>query len=376
VVGAIVWSRPSAGRCRHPVVWFPDRLVTRSPCQKVVLVTQVFVLMQFGRVHRWHANAGFSFAVELYCMAMADHIPPLAALRAFAAVARHGSFVHAAATLHVSASAVSHQIRTLEDLLGATLLTRARNGAGISRTAVTAEGAALLEAVESAFAELGTACDRVRERARRTRPVLAISASHSVASLWLAPLLAAFAALHPSVQWKVHATEDVPDMLREGIDLAVLRARPGVLAVGDSLLFSETVFPVCSPSLGLGGRPDELLRHNLLEEDHGTSTEKGWATWLDLLGAGVGARVTIVRFSTFHAAIAAAIAGAGIALGRRPLIDFELASNRLVRPFADRSLPGSWDMIIRRRPGAARDGHVAQLQNFLRQSLGSGASGA
>jgi len=309
-------------------------------------------------------------------MAMADHIPPLAALRAFAAVARHGSFAHAAATLHVSASAVSHQIRTLEDLLGARLLTRARNGAGISRTAVTAEGAALLEAVESAFAQLGAACDTVRERARRTRPVLAISASHSVASLWLAPLLAAFAALHPSVQWKVHATEDVPDMLREGIDLAVLRARPGVLAVGDSLLFSETVFPVCSPSLGLGGRPDELLRHNLLEEDHGTSTEKGWATWLDLLGAGVGARVTIVRFSTFHAAIAAAIAGAGIALGRRPLIDFELASNRLVRPFADRSLPGSWDMIIRRRPGAARDGHVAQLQNFLRQSLGSGASGA
>jgi DNA-binding transcriptional LysR family regulator len=171
-------------------------------------------------------------------------------------------------------------------LLGATLLTRARNGAGISRTAVTAEGAALLEAVESAFAQLGAACDTVRERARRTRPVLAISASHSVASLWLAPLLAAFAALHPSVQWKVHATEDVPDMLREGIDLAVLRARPGVLAVGDSLLFSETVFPVCSPSLGLGGRPDELLRHNLLEEDHGTSTEKGWATWLDLLGRG------------------------------------------------------------------------------------------
>ena len=308
-------------------------------------------------------------------MAMADHIPPLAALRAFAAVARHGSFAHAAATLHVSASAVSHQIRTLEDLLGATLLTRARNGAGISRTAVTAEGAALLDAVESAFAQLGTACDRVRERARRTRPVLAISASHSVASLWLAPLLAAFAARHPSVQWKVHATEDVPDMLREGIDLAMLRARPGALTEGDTLLFSETVFPVCSPSLDLGGRPDELLRHNLLEEDHGTSAEKGWATWLDLLGPGAGARVTIVRFSTFHAAIAAAIAGAGIALGRRPLIDFELASNRLVRPFADRALPGSWDMIIRRRPGAARDGHVAQLQNFLRQALISGASG-
>ena len=273
-------------------------------------------------------------------MAMVERIPPLAALRAFAAVARHGSFVHAAATLHLSTSAVSHQIRKLEDALGATLLTRARNGAGTSRTEVTADGAALLGAVDAAFAQLGSACEAVRERVRRTRPVLAISASHSVASLWLAPLLAAFAARHPSVQWKVYATEQEPDMVREGLDLAILRARPGALSDGDTMLFSETVFPVCSPSLGLSGQADELLRHNLLEEDHGTSTEKGWATWLDLLGAGARAKVTIVRFSTFHAAITAAVAGAGIALGRRPLIDFE--------------------------------GHVAQLQNFLLQSLSSG----
>jgi LysR family glycine cleavage system transcriptional activator len=305
-------------------------------------------------------------------MAMIDRIPPLAALRAFAAVAREGSFVRAAATLHVSTSAVSHQIRQLEDTLGATLLTRARNGAGTSRTIVTAEGAALLQAVDAAFAQLGAACEAVRERARRTRPMLTISASHSVASLWLAPLLAAFAARHPSVQWKVHATEQEPDMLREGLDLAVLRARPGTLSDGDTTLFSETVFPVCSPSLCLSGQADDLLRHNLLEEDHGTSTEKGWATWLDLLGLGTGAKVTIVRFSTFHAAIAAAVAGVGIALGRRPLIDLELAAGRLERPFGGRSLPGSWDMIIRRRPGAARDGHVAQLQSFLLQSLSSG----
>jgi LysR family glycine cleavage system transcriptional activator len=267
-------------------------------------------------------------------MAMVERIPPLAALRAFAAVARHGSFVRAAATLNVSTSAVSHQIHTLEDGLGATLLTRARNGA--SRTAVTTEGAELLGAIDAAFAQLGAACEAVRERARRTRPVLAISAGHSVASLWLAPLLAAFAAQHPSVQWKVHATEQEPDMLREGIDLAILRARRGTLSAGDTMLFSETVLPVCSPSLRLGGQAADLLRHNLLEEDHGTSTEKGWAAWLDLLGPGAAAKVTIVRFSTFHAAISAAIAGAGIALGRRPLIDFELASGRLARPFADR----------------------------------------
>jgi LysR family transcriptional regulator, glycine cleavage system transcriptional activator len=294
---------------------------------------------------------------------VSDRIPPLTALRAFAAVARHGSFARAARSLHVSTSAVSHQIRGLEDTLGAKLLTRARNGA--DRTAVTSEGEALLRAVEGTFAQLSAACEAVRDRARTVRPMLAISANGSMASLWLAPRLAAFAAQHPSVQWQVRAIEEEPDMLREGLDLAILRARSGRLAEGDRLLFSETVFPVCSPSLRLSGRPDDLLHHNLLQEDHGDSREKAWSTWLELLSVPVGAKVTIVRFDTFSAAIGAAMAGAGIALGRRPLIDFELSSGRLTRLFADVSLPGSWDFVIRRRPGAARDQHVAQLQNFL-----------
>ena len=72
-----------------------------------------------------------------------------------------------------------------------------------------------------------------------------------------------------------------------------------------------------------------------------------------------------MRFYTFSAAVAAAIAGAGIALGRRPLIDFELSSGRLVRPFADASLPGSWDFVIRGRRDTARDVHVEHLRNYL-----------
>src|SRR5215469_16866077 len=99
---------------------------------------------------------------------MPDRIPPLAALRAFAAVARHGSFTRAAAALNVSTSAVSHQIRGLEAGLGAALLIRARNGSG--RTTVTADGAALQREVEHAFARLGAACEAVRDRHRR--PVL------------------------------------------------------------------------------------------------------------------------------------------------------------------------------------------------------------
>jgi LysR family transcriptional regulator, glycine cleavage system transcriptional activator len=300
---------------------------------------------------------------------MAERIPPLAALRAFAAVSRHGSFSRAAAALHVSTSAVSHQIRGLEAALGTRLLTRACNGSGASRTEPTIEGAALLQTVEAAFAQLAAACDAVRARARGVRPTLTISANGSVASLWLAPLLAAFAAQHPSVQWEMRAIETVPDMVREGIDLAILRARPGVPLNGDSRLFSEMVFPVCSPALELRGEARELPRHNLLQEEHGTSAEKDWHTWLDLLGLGLGAKVTIVRFNTFNAAIAAAVAGAGIALGRSPLIDAELSAGRLVRPFGDRALAGSWDTVLRRRPGAVRDAHVTQLEAFLLASL-------
>lgn len=294
---------------------------------------------------------------------MAAHIPPLAALRAFAAVARYGSFARAATELHVSTSAVSHQVRGLEDSLGATLLTRARNGAG--RTVVTPEGAALQQAVDIAFAQLGEACAAVRDR--RQRPVLTISANGSVASLWLAPRLAAFAALHPSVQWQVRAVDDEePDMVREGLDLAVLRAWRGAAAPGDRVLFHETVFPVCSPTLPLVGRPEDLTRYTLLQEEHhAASTEKDWSTWLRLLGHGPGVKATIVRFHTFNAALAAAIAGAGIALGRRPLIDYELAAGRLVRVFPDRALPGSGGFVIRRRPGKERDVHVGQLVAYL-----------
>lgn len=296
---------------------------------------------------------------------MSERIPPLAALRAFAAVARHGSFARAAEMLHISTSAVSHQVRGLEDSLGATLLTRARNGAG--RTEVTREGAALQHAVDQAFAQLGAACEAVREH--RKRPVLTISASGTISSLWLAPRLAAFAAQHPSVQWQMRSIEgEAPDMVREGLDLAVLRVRRGVLAEGDRLLFSETVFPVCSPSLRLAGNPEELPRHTLLQEEHVASPEKDWSTWLQLLGFRADVRATIVRFYSFSAALAAAIAGAGIALGRQPLIDPDLAAGRLVRVFPDRALAGSSDFVIRRRPGAARDGHVAQLLEHLLRS--------
>ena len=294
---------------------------------------------------------------------MRDRIPPLPALRAYAAVARAGSFARAAATLHVTTSAISHQVRALEQDLGTPLLSRARNGAG--RSVPTEAGEALLAAIEASFAQLSEACERVRDGARRSRTRLAISANGSIASLWLGPRLARFAALHPSVEWQMVAIETTPDLRRDGLDLALLRTRRGTVAEGDRTLFGETVFPVCSPALDLAGGAAALTRHNLLQEWVESSPEKEWPTWLEHLGLGRGAPANVVRFSTFNAVVGAAIAGAGVALGRAPLVDLDLASGRLVRPFGAAAMTGSWDVVLRRRPGAERDSHVGQLEAFL-----------
>src|SRR5581483_5238118 len=111
---------------------------------------------------------------------------------------------------------------------GARLLRRARNGALLAEAGVTEEGALLLDAVEGAFDLLAGACRAVRDRAHR-RPMLAISANSSFTSLWLAPRLAAFAALHPSTQWQMRALESEQGPLEDGIDLAITRAKRGRL---------------------------------------------------------------------------------------------------------------------------------------------------
>lgn len=292
---------------------------------------------------------------------MTLHLPPLAAFRAFAAVAREGSFAAAAAALHVSTSAVSHQIRALEEALGTALFVRARNGAG--GTVPTEAGQELLVAVEEALGRLSDACRAVHDRAHRARPNLVVSANGSFASLWLAPRLAAFAGLHPSVAWHMRAIEDdAPDMLREGLDLAIVRARE--VRPPDRLLFAETLFPVCSPALGMPARAEELLQHNLLEEESHGSVERSWRHWLEKLGVAPG-RARIVRFSGFNQVIGAAIAGAGVALGRSALVRSELASGRLVRLFAPMALADTAMFVLRTRPGRARDVHVAHLRDFL-----------
>ncbi len=299
------------------------------------------------------------------------HTPPLAALRAFEAVARLGSLSRAALELHVTKSAVSHQLRALEADMGIALLHR---GGRLRRAEVTEAGADLLASVQQALALLATACRNTRAAAQgRSRLGLNISANPSLASLWLAPRIGRFIELHPGIDVQVflHANQD-PAWSSQALDLAFLHTRDTgarLAAPGDLPVLAETVLPVCSPTLIAADQRDQpraLLAHRWLEEKHVDSPETDWRTWRRHLGwEGEPAAEPLV-LSGLSTVVAAAVAGVGISLGRAPLIDEELAAGRLVPLVPQYRLAGSWGYVMRMaRDGGRAGAALPALVEFL-----------
>lgn len=297
-------------------------------------------------------------------------MPPLATLRAFEAVARLGSLSRAAAELNVTKSAVSHQLRALEADLGVSLLLR---GGTVRRAQTTEAGAALLVSVQQALTLLDTACRHARAGASGKRRVhLNVSANPSLAALWLAPRIGRFAEMHPDidVQLFLHASQD-PAWKAQDLDLAFLHKQalgPRFAEAGDIPLFTETVVPVCSPALIPAHERDDplaLARHRWLEEKHIDSPETDWRTWRLRLGLPDSAGRDPLVFSGLSTVVAAAAAGVGIALGRAPLIDEELARGRLVALTPALRMPGSWGYVMRLHANRPMDASLPKLVEFL-----------
>jgi LysR family transcriptional regulator, glycine cleavage system transcriptional activator len=263
-------------------------------------------------------------------------LPPLGTLRTFEAVARHLSFTMAATDQALTQSAVSHQIRALEDHLGVRLFQRRHRGIDM-----TPDGRTLLEGVRAGLDSILLATERLRNQHRVG--VLTVASPAAFAVWWLVPRLGRFAALYPDIEVRI-ATIDgrEPDLLRDGIDVAVVKrsAKEAARNPLEMPLLSEVVFPVCSPSLLNGTatlrNPSDLTKYPLIECDaaEAEDAEFGWSTWLPRLGLLATPRQ--LRFSQFGPALSAAIDGLGIALGRSPMVDAELAAGRLIRPFAKR----------------------------------------
>jgi LysR family glycine cleavage system transcriptional activator len=263
---------------------------------------------------------------------MTTRLPPLNALRAFEAVARHQSFTRAAAELFVTQAAISHQIKSLEEHLGVPLFWR-----NARRLELTDEGHALAPFVRDAFASLTLGIDLLRER--RGSQLLTVSTTPTVAAKWLIGRLGRFQALNPSFEIQLTTTPRLVDLLREGVDCGIrhgLGSWPGLAAVR---LFSSEVTPVCSPVLVSGPRrlqsPQDLVRQPLI---HVMDAMDDWRAWLHAAGvAGIDPERGL-RLDTLPLAIEAAKSGAGVAIGPTRMFAQDLAAGTLVEPF-DLELP-------------------------------------
>lgn len=262
-------------------------------------------------------------------------LPNLKALRAFEAAGRHLSFTRAAAELHVTQAAISHQIKALEDELGVRLFRRGARG-----LLLTDAGQAYLPEVAAAFARLAQATERLRQ-AEETG-VLTVSVLPSFAARWLVPRLRHFRARHPEIDLRVAATDKIVDFERDGIDLSIRYGYGDYRGMFWEHLLAEEIFPVCSPALmqdGADGRPplrqpEDLRRHTLLHDDLRTD----WATWLRAAGVTGVDPHRGPGFTDSSMLLQAAVDGQGVALGRSALAGDDLAAGRLVRPF-EFSLP-------------------------------------
>lgn len=262
-----------------------------------------------------------------------DRLPPLDLLESFESAARHLSFTKAAAERYVTQSAMSRQIRALEDDLGVALFRRHHRALSL-----TEAGAQLLAACQAAFAPLRRTAATLRAPAQRE--VLSLTTTPGLASLWLIPRLPAFTRAHPTIDVRLDTSFHQRDLAADGFDLALRYGRIG--HVPGRRLFEESVQPVCSPRLLEPGHPPlrepaDLARHTLLQTTERASPGLpiDWAAWLTSVGVPDLRPAATLSFSSIGDAIAAAIDGAGVALGRRPIVDRLLAERKLVTPFAD-----------------------------------------
>lgn len=261
----------------------------------------------------------------------ARRLPPLSALQAFEAAARHLSFKHAAAELSLTPTAISHQVRRLEERLGVRLFVR-----GARRVDLTAAGQALYPALRQGFDAMARAVEAVSPGARARSVVL--STTMAFAARWLLPRLARFADAHPDIALQLH-TSDQPVDLAGGVAQLAIRYGTGRAAGLDAVpLLASRFAPVCAPRLPVHA-PEALASVPLIgfrwfRRDAATPD---WPLWFDR--AGIAPLPRQLEFSDEVNAVQAAIAGQGVALVNLAMVEDALASGLLRQPFGP-VLPG------------------------------------
>ena len=299
---------------------------------------------------------------------MAQRLPPLNALRAFEAAARHLSFTRAAEELHVTQAAISHQVKSLEEQLERKLFRRLNRA-----LLLTDDGQAYLPSVSRAFTLLKEATDDLLSK--QAQGPLTVSALPSFAARWLVPRLGRFRQIRPDIDLRIDPTAALSDFAGGDVDVSIRYGRGKYPGLRADWLMTEDIFPVCSPSLLEGPHPlrePRDLEHQVLLHDDGHAD---WRTWLLAAGAD---RVDPTRgpiFTDSGMVIQASMAGQGVALARGVLAADELAAGRLVRPFA-LSLPTEYAYYLVCPEHTAEHPKIAAFREWLLDEARSESSAA
>ncbi len=256
-----------------------------------------------------------------------DILPPFAALRAFRAAARRGRFRDAAEELGLTESAISHQIRKLEDFLHVSLFERAG-----SRVSLTEAGSWYFEDIDPALGRIGEATRALMGGQDRTR--VSLTLPPSLAIFWLIPKLSAFEVARPEIDLQLVTTTRRIDLKREQVDLAVRHGAGGWPEMDASFLMSETAMPVASPefvkTFTQPLSPDSVAGMRVIVNDY---FPQEWEEWAAAHGLTPPDPSKAVRLESQEQILAAAESGLGLAMGRSPLVDVRLASGTLIAPF-------------------------------------------
>ena len=260
---------------------------------------------------------------------MSARLPSLNGLRAFEAAARYLSFTQAASELNVTQTAISHQIKRLEQELGVRLFIRQNRA-----LTLTAEASEYLPGVRAAFNDLRLATDRLLRR--EDDHVLTVSTLASLAAKWLLPRLSAFQEAHPGIDVRITTSTTLVDFQRDNVDAAIRYGRGQWQGLRADWLMADEVFPVCSPTLLKGDRPlrcpEDLREHVLLHTSNANSDD--WRLWLTAAGLPSNlSKQPGITFDLIFMTIQAAIDGIGVAMGRTSYVQDDIAKGRLVVPF-------------------------------------------
>lgn len=305
---------------------------------------------------------------------MTRRLPPLNALRAFEASARHLSFARAAGELGVTPPAISHQVRQLEDYLGVTLFRRLTR-----QVLLTEAGQLALPKLTEGFDLLADAISSLHSRDQAG--ALTVSVAPSFAAKWLVPRSESFRLAHPDIDLRISANIHPVDFRAGEVDVAVRFGRGNYPGLKVDKLIEEVIAPLCSPGLMEGPNPlrapCDLARHTLLHDDSVSSIGPApdWRMWLKLAGCEEIDASRGPRFSYADHALQAAAAGQGVLLGRLSLSRDDMKAGRLVQPFSH-EMPTEFAYYLVRPDRGGDAPRVSAFRDWLLGEMGAAGQDA